>query len=110
MAAWCVEGTEHIGTVCVRTSRVRPTGKCEIIELSDGCELGAGPDVAVPFDSCVRDKGCVVDVEQAVIPPCGPVGLRHILLFFHLRTDKWQRQTPKSEMLQRAKVCAGSEM
>ena len=54
--------------VCVRTSRVRPNGKCEKMELSDGCGLGAGPEGAVPFDSCARDKGCVVDVEHA--PDC----------------------------------------
>ena len=68
VVAWCVEGTEHSDTVCVRTSRVRPNGKREMIELSDGGGLGAGPDGVVPFDSCVSDKGCVVDVEHA--PDC----------------------------------------
>ena len=64
----CVGGTEHRGPVCVRTSRVRPTSKCERIGLSGVCGLGVGPEGAVPFDFCVRDKGCVVDVGHA--PDC----------------------------------------
>ena len=59
VVVWCVGGTENSGPVCVWTSRVRPTGKCEKKELSGGCGLGTGPEGAVPFDSCVRDKGCV---------------------------------------------------
>ena len=65
VVAWCVEGTEHSDAVCVRTSRAENERQ---IELSDGCGLGAEPDGVVPFDSCVSDKGCVVDVEHA--PEC----------------------------------------
>ena len=65
VVAWCVGGTEHSGPICVRTSRVRPTGECEQIELSGGCGLGTGPDGVVPLGSCVNDKGCAVDVEHA---------------------------------------------
>ena len=39
------------------TSRVRPTGKCEIMELSGGCGLGAGPEGAVPFDCLCEGHG-----------------------------------------------------
>ena len=42
--AWCVGNTEHSGPVYVRTSRARPTRKCEIIELSLGCWLERGPE------------------------------------------------------------------
>ena len=45
-----------------------------------------------------------------MIPPCGAVRLLHILLFFQLRTERSRRQTPKREMLQRAVMCADSEM
>ena len=45
-----------------------------------------------------------------VIPPCGAVRQPHVLMFTHVCTEKQRNQTPKREMLQRAVMCAGSEM
>ena len=58
--AWCVGGTEHSGLVCVPTSLVGCSRTCELMELSGDC--------SVPFDSCVRDKGCSVGVGHE--PAC----------------------------------------
>ena len=38
------------------------------MELSDGCGLAGEPDGVETFDSCVCDKGWLVDVEHA--PDC----------------------------------------
>ena len=68
MVAWRVGGTEHSGPISVQTSLVGPSRTSELMELSGDCGLGTEPEGAVPVDSCVRDKGCAVGVEDA--PAC----------------------------------------
>ena len=118
-AAWRVGGTGRSGPVCVRTSLVGPSGICELTELSGDCGLGTEREGAVPFDSCVRDKGCAVGVEHApacncwrqcsaentritrVIPPCGAVPSEN---------RKVTEANTERVMQQRAVMCAGGKM
>ena len=60
----CAAASANVAGIALPvTSRVGPTGTCELTELSGDWRLGTEPEGAVPFD-CVRDKGCATDTDR----------------------------------------------
>ena len=58
----CVAAPANVAGIALPvTSRVEPPETCELIALRGDCGLDTEPEGAVPFDSCVKDKGCAVD-------------------------------------------------